>query len=218
MGEGQGHIADGGIYAEGTGRMTGITIKRHSDGAVLYEAPDATNMKDAVEAAVRAGANLDGASLEGMVLDHAWLVGASLNNAWLVDASLNNASLNNASLNNARLDGARLDHAKLVGAKLNNARLDHAEFDSETRLPTGETWEEYLRETLPALLVSGGRALSEVATAEHWDCHDWDNCPMHAAFGAGDISDVPILLRPRAEQFIQLFDAGLIPLEDVQPK
>ena len=57
--------------------------------------------------------------------------------------------------------------------------------------------------------------MTEVATAEHWDCHNWDNCPMHAAFNAADISEVPLLLRPRAEQFIQFFDAALIPLTAV---
>ena len=34
---------------------------------------------------------------------------------------------------------------------------------------------------------------------------------MHVAFDAKDIGAVPVLYRPRAEQFIQLFDAHLIP-------
>ena len=148
----------------------GIIIKRYIDDAVLYEAPTAKTVKQAVEEAVRAGANLYGANLRSAYLDGAYLGGANLGGA--------------------RLDGA-------------------------TRLTTGETWDEYLRETLPALLTAGGRALAEVATAEHWDCHNWGNCPMHAAFGATGISGVPILLRPRAEQFIQFFDAKLIPLDAV---
>jgi hypothetical protein len=32
------------------------------------------------------------------------------------------------------------------------------------------------------------------------------------------IDDVPILLRPRADQFIQLFDAKQIPWDAIQPK
>ena len=163
----------------------GIIIKRAYDGAVLYEAPKAVTIKEAVEAAV-----FDGASL----------VNARLDGANLVNASLDGANLNGANLNDARLIGARLDGASL---------------DEDTQLPTGEKWSEYLRETLPALLTAGGRALGEVATEEHWSCQNWSNCPMHAAFGAEDISGVPILLRPRAEQFIQLFDARLIPLDAV---
>jgi hypothetical protein len=34
---------------------------------------------------------------------------------------------------------------------------------------------------------------------------------MAWAFSCADLSGVPALLRPRAEQFIQFFDAGLIP-------
>lgn len=34
---------------------------------------------------------------------------------------------------------------------------------------------------------------------------------MAHAFDGHDITDVPLLLRPRAEQFIQFFDAGQIP-------
>ena len=153
----------------------GITIKRAYDGAVLYEAPDAVTIKEAVEAAVFDGANLNGARLNG-----------------------------------ASLIGARLIDASLIGASLDGARLSE-----DTQLPTGEKWGEYLRETLPALFTAGGRTLGEVATEEHWSCHNWSNCPMHAAFGAEGISDVPILLRPRVEQFIQLFDARLIPLDAV---
>jgi hypothetical protein len=62
---------------------------------------------------------------------------------------------------------------------------------------------------VPALCQSGGKTLADVAAA--WDCHEWANCPMHVAFGAASESDCPILLRPRVTQFVQLFDAGLIP-------
>jgi hypothetical protein len=34
---------------------------------------------------------------------------------------------------------------------------------------------------------------------------------MHVAFNANGPSECPLLLRPRVEQFVQLFDAGLIP-------
>jgi hypothetical protein len=34
---------------------------------------------------------------------------------------------------------------------------------------------------------------------------------MAVAFGVHHLKEVPLLLRPRAEQFVQLFDAQLIP-------
>ena len=98
----------------------------------------------------------------------------------------------------ANLDGANLDGANLVGARLVRARLD-----------TGELWEEYLAQTVPALLIAGGQPLE--ACSDHWGCHSWDNCPMAWAFQVGRIEDVPLLYRPRARQFVQLFDATLIP-------
>lgn len=62
---------------------------------------------------------------------------------------------------------------------------------------------------MPALLTAGGKSLESFA--EHWQCHTWNNCPVAHAFDTRDLSGVPPLLRPRAEQFIQFFDAGLIP-------
>lgn len=109
--------------------------------------------------------------------------------------------------------GALLNSA--VRFRLRSANLEGADLRSATVIDTGETWGQYLAETVPALLTSGGRPLSEVATAEHWDCHSWCNCPMAAAFDAAGLDGVPILLRPRAEQFIRFFDAKLIPLEAV---
>ena len=68
---------------------------------------------------------------------------------------------------------------------------------------------QYVKETMPALLVAGGKTLAEVAAA--WDCHSWDNCPMAMAFSCHHIEEVPILFRPRVAQFVQLFDAKLLP-------
>jgi hypothetical protein len=76
-------------------------------------------------------------------------------------------------------------------------------------LPTGETWDEYLTETVPALLTAGGKTLDSFA--EHFACHSWNNCPMAHAFNTHGLEGVPLLLRPRAEQFIQFFDAEQIP-------
>ena len=120
------------------------------------------------------------------------------------------------SLVGANLRGAGLRGADLRGADLRGAGLRGA------TLPTGETWELYLGELVPALCQAGGRPLAEVATEEHWTCHEWGNCPMSAAFGlAGPentppgLENTPLLHRPRIEQFVQLFDAGLIPRPEI---
>ena len=98
------------------------------------------------------------------------------------------------------LENAVKARADLTGANLTRALL-----------PTSESWEDYLAEVVPALLTAGGKTLAEVATPEHWNYHTWDNCPMAAAFCCNQMDAVPALYRPRAEQFIQFFDAGLIP-------
>jgi len=125
------------------------------------------------------------------------------------------ANLSYANLSAANLRAANLSAADLSAANLSDANLSAAK---NMKLPTGETWADYLSQTVPALLTAGGRPLSEVATAEHWNCHDWGNCPMAAAFGVSRIDDVPILYRPRAEQFVRLFDANQIKLKDILPK
>ena len=146
-----------------------VIIKRHYDDKVLYEAPAAETLKDALEQAVA---------------------------------------------DNARLDNARLDSCNLVNANLINARLDNASL-ANARLPTGETWDEYITQVVPALLTAGGRELAAVATEQTWACHTWENCPIAEAFETHGLFDVPMLLRPRVEQFLQLFDARVIPLEAV---
>ena len=121
--------------------------------------------------------------------------------AHLTDANLRGADLRGADLRGADLTGADLRDANLRDANLTGAK--------DLRLPTGETWDEYLAVTVPALLTAGGKSLESFAA--HWDCHDWNNCPMAHAFDVHEIGQVPILLRPRAEQFIQFFDAKQIP-------
>lgn len=104
------------------------------------------------------------------------------------------------------LEAAVKSGASLKGASLKGARLE-----------TGETWQEYLTEVLPALFAAGGKNLAEVITPEHWNCHEWDNCPMAAAFDVHETNKAPALWRHRIEQFIRFFDAGLISFEAVEP-
>jgi hypothetical protein len=117
---------------------------------------------------------------------------------WTGEAETVKDAMHAALAADADLRGADLTGADLTGADLRGCRL-----------PTGETWLEYLTETVPALLTAGGQPLESFATS--FTCHNWENCPMAHAFNGHSIADVPILLRPRAEQFVQLFDAQQIP-------
>jgi uncharacterized protein YjbI with pentapeptide repeats len=156
------------------------------------------------------GADLRGAKLRGAKLRGATLRNADLRNAILQDADLWGANLRDADLQGADLRRAKLRGAELQGAKLQGANLCGVKLQGAT-LPEGVTWEQYVTEVVPALLVAGGRPLTEVATAEHWACHTWTNCPMHAAFGAASLGEVPDAHREAAALFIQRFDAGLLP-------
>jgi len=196
---------------------------------------ESESLKDAVEMAVKSdtsldgasligaslkgasliGASLIGASLDGASLIGASLIGASLDGASLIEASLKGASLDGASLIEASLKGASIIEASLKGASLKGASLIGASFDDNTILPTGESWRTYLSEIVPALCTAGGVSLAKVVAA--WECHDWGNCPMSVAFGVDYDEQIPILLRPRANQFVHLFDAGLIPRPEVKP-
>jgi hypothetical protein len=160
------------------------------------------------------GAYLSWVNLSWAYLSRANLSRANLSWAYLSWANLSWANLSGANLSGANLSGANLSGADLSGADLSGADLSRADLSradlSGANLPTGETWETYLSETLPALLTAGGKTVEEVVS-HSWECHSWENCPMAFAFDGHGIDDVPILLRPRAEQFVQFFDAHLIP-------
>ena len=134
------------------------------------------------------------------------LAGADLSGADLRWADLIGADLIGADLSGANLRGADLFEANLSGANLRRADLRRADL-SGTVLPNGKTYKNFVAE-LPRLLTAGGKTVDEVA--QHWGCHSWENCPMHAAFGASGISEVPEEWRERAELFVILFDAGAL--------
>jgi hypothetical protein len=157
-----------------------------------------------------AGANLARAYLAGANLARANLAGAYLAGACLARAYLAGANLARAYLAGANLAGANLAGANLAGAYLAGAYLKNAKIDDTTNL-TGEYWKEYLDNVVPALLTAGGKSIEQIVASGCWECHDWTNCPMHEAFSINHASEGPLLLRPRIEQFVQLFDAGLIP-------
>jgi len=92
---------------------------------VLYEDSSETR-RDTVDAAVRAGANLQDANLQGANLRDADLQGASLQYANLRDANLQGASLQDANLQGANLRDADLQYASLRDANLRDANLQGA--------------------------------------------------------------------------------------------
>ncbi len=194
-----------------------IVILHRYTKATLYASATANDIATAIVEAVKTGADLRGADLHGADLRGADLRGANLHGADLADADLRGANLHGADLrgadlHGAYLGGADLHGANLHGANLRGANLHGANLGDTTVMPNGETWKQYREEVLPALLTAGGKSLAEVACAEHWDCHDWGNCPMAAAFGIASDFEGPPLLRPRIREFIQLFDAKLIPM------
>ena len=95
-----------------------LQIKNRWTGSVLfkYEKEDNT-IKDTVEAAVAARANLGGANLGDADLRGANLRGANLRGADLGGANLRGADLRGADLGGAYLGGADLGGADLRGAK-----------------------------------------------------------------------------------------------------
>ena len=90
--------------------MEVIEIKKRWTGAVLYSGEHA-DVKEAVEAAVKAGANLRGANLRGANLRGADLDGANLDGAYLDGANLDDACLAGAQV------GKGGDEATLVGSR-----------------------------------------------------------------------------------------------------
>ena len=122
------------------------------------------------------------------------------------------AALEIAVKQKTNLRGADLGGANLRGADLRDADLRRADLGG-ARLETGETLEEYRREVVPALLAAGGHPVPEAA----WAGHSWQNCPMATAFAVDDLAKIPPLHRPRAAQFVRLYDAG-IPVRPEQVK
>ena len=103
-----------------------ITI-RSVAGADLYVAETATDVREALQKAVRIGANLVGADLVGANLARAYLAGANLAHADLARADLAGAYLVGANLVGADLAGANLAGANLAGAYLVGVNLAHAD-------------------------------------------------------------------------------------------
>ena len=96
-------------------------IKSHSTATPIFVGKH-KNLKGAVEAAVKTGADLAHADLA-----HADLIRANLDGASLTRASLAGANLVRANLDGANLAGANLTGANLTGANLTGANLPLAD-------------------------------------------------------------------------------------------
>jgi hypothetical protein len=88
-----------------------IEIKNWIDGKVLYAAQNASDVRTALEEAVKSGAVLSDADLSGADLRGAVLRGADLRGAVLRGADLRGAVLRGAVLSGAVLSGAVLSDA-----------------------------------------------------------------------------------------------------------
>ena len=102
-----------------------IQIKHRFTNAVLCEF-EAVDIKDCLQQAIKAGANLGGANLSDEYLSGANLSGANLGGANLSGANLSGANLSGANLSDANLSGANLSGANLGGAYLSGANLSGA--------------------------------------------------------------------------------------------
>ena len=95
--------------------MTLEQIKSRYDESVLFEC-EAASIREAVETACKARANLEGANLKGVNLKGAYLEGAYLKAAYLEGANLEGAYLKAANLEGANLEGANLKGVNLKRA------------------------------------------------------------------------------------------------------
>ena len=102
------------------------TITNRWTGKPLYVAKNASDVREAVEAAVKERANLRDAYLRDANLRDAYLRDANLGGADLGGADLGDANLGGADLCGAYLGGADLGGAYLRGADLGGAYLGDA--------------------------------------------------------------------------------------------
>jgi hypothetical protein len=122
--------------------------------------------------------------------------GANLRGADLRGAKLEGAWLRGADLRGANLDGAKLTGAALTGADLRGATM-----------PDGRLWEAYQIDPLAG--VCDEPEARERAKAA-WGEHAWGKCPMSAAHGWKDFSDVPADKARDVAAFVAVFDGRML--------
>jgi hypothetical protein len=133
------------------------------------------------------------------------------------------ARTSEARTSEARTSEARTSEARTSETRTSGANLRGADLGDDTVLPDGVVWNAYVADLVPALLTAGGKRLEDVATEAVWGCHRWGSdgealgCPIATAFNVHALSAVPVLYRAQANQFIQFFDAGLVPRPESAP-
>ena len=70
---------------------------------------------------------------------------------------------------------------------------------------------EWFYPRLIPLLEGGGKKLEDILATGCWECHRWDNCPLHEAYGVYCINDLPQERRSDGAIFVSLFDSRLLP-------
>jgi len=106
-------------------KVLGIAIKNRFTGDIIFQSTK-TTYKEAVEEAIKSGADLSEAYLSKADLSEADLSGANLSKAYLSEADLSWANLSGANLSGADLSWADLSWADLSGANLSKADLSWA--------------------------------------------------------------------------------------------
>ena len=92
-------------------------------------------------------------------------------------------------------------------ANLSRADLSRANL-SDATLPDGRIWSDYVADPLSGVCSDADVRAKAIAA---WGKHTWLDCPMHAAYGWGAISDAPQDKRIAVAAFIAFFDAKLLP-------
>ncbi len=147
---------------------------KHKNGSELFKSEKATNFKEALQEAVKGGADLVGANLVGADLGGANLVGANLVGANLVSANLRGANLVGANLRGADLGGAYLGGAYLGGAYLGGAYLrgaylgDQWIIQGQTRSDGYPFFLQRLTADTEPMVKAGCRYLTIAQAEAHW--------------------------------------------------
>jgi hypothetical protein len=144
-------------------------------GKELYKSETASNIKEVVQEALKAGANLYGANLFGADLRGANLFGADLRGANLSGADLRGANLSGADLRGANLSGADLRGANLSGADLLGADLRGADLgeqwiiQGQTRSDGYAFFLQRLNADAEPMIKAGCRYFTIEQAQKHWE-------------------------------------------------
>ena len=78
------------------------------------------------------------------------------------------------------------------------------------------TLDKYMERDGPMekLLTAGGVSINRIVRSGAWDCHNWNNCPLHVAHGVNAVAELPEELQTEGARFLKLFDGGFLPRPD----